>query len=435
MATDGSGATREQGSPRNPLARLRRIPRERDFEFRNWSGSMSFTARTRARPRDEDDVVHLVRRAAQSGQVVRPVGSGHSSTPLVATDDVLVSLEDLSGVLAHDSDAGTATVGPGTGLADLGRELHDVGLALENYGDVDYQAIAGALGTGTHGTGERLGNLSSNLVGGRLVTGSGEVVAFGVDGGEPEDSDLVRAAQVSLGALGIWTSLTLRVVPAYELHRQNFMTHVDWVLEHFDELAARYRHVDFYWYPRSDEAQVRVLDEPGRLAGLEVEGTLKTEQRGHSYDILPNSRDLRFDEMEFMFERAHGLEVFREVRERVKQRHRRNVGWRVLVRTVAPDAAMLSNAHHRDTMTIALLQNAELPHEAYFADMEPLFLAHDGRPHWGKKHTRVAADLRPMYPEWDRFGELRRELDPEGVFLGDYLRELLDPDAPPRRNR
>ena len=89
MATDGSDAAREQRAPKKPLARLRRIPRERDFEFKNWSGSMSFTARTRARPRDEGDVARLVRRAARSGQVVRPVGSGHSSTPLVATDDVL----------------------------------------------------------------------------------------------------------------------------------------------------------------------------------------------------------------------------------------------------------------------------------------------------------------------------------------------------------
>lgn len=404
-------------------------PTERDVEFANWSGSITFTADRLVHPRSEEEVAAVVRRAAERGELVRPVGSGHSSTPLVATDDVLVGLDGLAGLYAHDPARSLATVGPGTGLAALGRELLGVGLGLENFGDVDYQSIAGALGTGTHGTGERLGNLSSTLVGGRLVTGTGKVVPFGVDAGEPEDSELVRAAQVSLGALGIWTSLTLRVVPAYELHRMNWMTHTDWVLENFDELSARYRHVDFYWYPRSDEAQVRVLDEPGRLEGLRVDGFLKKEERGHSFEILPNFRDLRFDEMEYMLPRETGLEVFRQVRQRVMERHRRTVAWRVLVRTVAPDTAMLSNTHHRDTMTIALLQNAGLPHEGYFSDMETVFLAHGGRPHWGKKHTRTAEHLRPMYPEWDRFIELRRELDPQDVLLNDYLRELLDPAA------
>lgn len=149
------------------------------------------------------------------------MGSGHSSTPVVATDDMLVSLERLRGVVCHDVGSGLATVLPGIGLSDLGAELADVGLAMENLGDVDYQAIAGAIGTGTHGTGETLGNLSSTLVGGRLVTGSAEVVLFGVDAGEVGESDLTRAAQVSLGALGVLTSLTLRVRPAYHLHRRN----------------------------------------------------------------------------------------------------------------------------------------------------------------------------------------------------------------------
>ncbi|WP_344260677.1 D-arabinono-1,4-lactone oxidase [Streptomyces sodiiphilus] len=396
-------------------------------EFVNWSGSLRFTPGERSAPRTEEEVAAEVRRAAERGLTVRPVGSGHSSVPLMATDDVLMSLDALTGLVRHDTAARRGAVLPGTGLADAGRLFAEAGLGMENLGDVDYQAIAGAIGTGTHGTGLALGNLSSTLVGGRLVTGTGEIFPFGEDAGEDAGEDLVRAAQVSLGSLGVLTSLTLRLVPAYGLHRLNWCTHIDWVLDHFGELARANRHFDFYWYPRSDDAQVRTLNEPGREPALVPPGArLHADETGPGHEIIPNSRDLRFDEMEYMLPLEDGLDCFREVRKRIKERHRQNVGWRVLVRTVAADEAMLSNCTGRPTMTIALLQNNELPHEEYFADLEPLFLEWGGRPHWGKKHTLTAAGLRPLYPEWDAFQDIRRRLDPQGVFLNDYLRRLLE---------
>lgn len=409
-----------------PAPDLPGIETEPGRRWVNWSGSMAFTPRLTAAPRDHEEVLAVVRGARDAGQQVRPVGSGHSSTPLVATDEVLVSLHRLRGVVEHDEKAGLATVLPGTGLSDLGAQLAERGVAMENLGDVDYQAVAGAIGTGTHGTGEALGNLSSTLVGGTLVTGAGETVRFGTEAGEPQDSAMVRAAQVSLGALGIMTSLTLRVRRAYQLRRRNYMTHIDWVLAHFDELAATHRHADFYWYPRSDLAQVRVLDEPDAPDGLLPPGRLRREEQGPSYEIIPNAREIQFDEMEYMLPRDVGLEAFRRVRERVKDRHRSRVGWRVLVRTVAPDQAMLSNVQHRPTMTIALLQNASLGHQEYFADMEPLLLGYGGRPHWGKKHTRTAEQLGRFYPDWAAFRSLRRTHDPDDVLLNDYLRTILE---------
>ena len=402
---------------------MRRTKRE---EFINWSGSVRFTPQERVQPKDHDDVADLVRKAARRGQTVRPVGAGHSSTPIMATADVLVSLDRMTGVVNHDAEAGLATVLPGTGLSDLGAELEKSGLALENFGDVDYQAIAGAIGTATHGTGETLGNLSTTLMGGTLVTGSGQTVPFGTEAGAGPEDDLLRAAQVSLGTLGVMTTLTLRVLPAYKLRRVNFKVHIDWVLEHFDELAAHYRHVDFYWYPRSDVAQLRVLDEPERMAELEVPGTVHRDETGPSYKMLPNKQEIRFEEIEYMLPREVGLETFRDARYRIKDHHRTEVAWRVLVRTVAPDRALLSNTYGRPTMTVALLHNVGLPYENYFFDFEQMFLEAGGRPHWGKKHTRRAVHLRTMYPEWDTFTRLRRELDPGGVFMNDYLHDLLE---------
>ncbi|AGF72057.1 D-arabinono-1,4-lactone oxidase [Corynebacterium halotolerans] len=391
-------------------------------EFVNWSGSIRFTPSDRAQPKNTREVTRLVTGARKASRTLRPVGSGHSSQPVFNTGDTLVSLDSMNGVADADPEKHRARVLPGTGLHQLGRQLAKHGLAMENLGDVDYQTIAGAIGTATHGTGIALGNLSSTLIGGRLVNGLGEEVAFGVDAGEDREHDLLRAAQVSLGSLGILTSLTLRLEESYELHRQNWITHIDWVLENFAELIETNRSVDFYWYPRSDLAQVRMLNKPGEEPDLVPEGRLKEDRTGPSYEIIPNDRHLHFEEMEYMLPLDTQLEAFRQVRERVKTRHRATVGWRVLVRTIAPDRAMLSNAQTRPTMTIALLQNNTLAFQQYFDDLEPLFRRFGGRPHWGKKHSLKGAEL---YLEWGTFQRIRREMDPGGVFMNDYLRELF----------
>lgn len=409
-------------------------------EFRNWSGSIAFTPSRTARPTSEREVARLVRKARRQGRGVRPVGSGHSSTPLMSTEDVLVSLDRLAGVVEADPGQGWAKVLPGTGLRALGAELAGHGLAMQNLGDVDYQAIAGAISTGTHGSGVSLGNLSSTLIGGRLVDGEGEIVPFGMDAGKGEEDPLLRAAQVSLGSLGVLTSLTLRLEPAHQLRRLNWMTHIDWVLENFEELISTNRSVDFYWYPRSDMAQVRMLNKPGEEPQLMPPGQLKKDVTGPNYEVIPNDRHLTFEEMEYMLPLDTSLEAFRRVRERVKDRHRAQVGWRVLVRTIAPDAAMLSNAEagfrqDSPTMTIALLQNSTLPFEEYFDDLEPLFREFRGRPHWGKKHTMKAPQLRMLYPEWADFQEIRRSADPDGVFMNDYLRELFGEEREDQKER
>lgn len=393
-------------------------------EVINWSGSIRFRPDVRSCPADEREVAEVVRRGAEEGRMIRPIGAAHSSMPLFQTDDVLLSLERLEGVVDVDRDDCLATVLPGTGMAALGAELAAHGLALANMGDVDYQAIAGAVGTGTHGSGARFGSLSSMLVGGRLITATGAVVPFGA-GAADDDGDLLRAAQVSMGALGVLSALTLRVEPAHRLHRLNWCTTIDWVLDHFDELVRRNRHFDFYWYPRSDMAQVRTMNLPGEEPDLVPPGDVHADETGPSHEVIPNQRDLRYEEMEHMVPYEAGLDCFRAARERIKERHRSYVGWRVLVRTIAADDAMLSPCHGRATMSIALLQNRTLPYRPYFEDMEPLLRDHDGRPHWGKKHTMTASQLSACYPDWDRFQTIRSSLDPSGVFLNDHLAELF----------
>lgn len=395
--------------------------------FVNWSGSLSFTPAEYAEPADEEAVRTLVRRAREAGTTVRPVGSGHSSSPLVRTDGILVSLDRLAGVIADDGNLATAWAG--TRLRALGEGLYAAGLAMNNLGDVDYQSIAGATATGTHGTGLGFGNLSTHLAGVRLVTGTGEMLDITAD----QEADLLPAARLSLGALGIVTRVTLSVQPRYELHRRSWCAHLDWTLEHLAELQHTNRNMDFYWYPRSDLTQVRVLNRVDKVRDVRVWGgrrdgiAVPRESRvGPTHRTIPRNRELRFDEIEYMLPSEAFPACFAEVRRRIRDRHRRVAGWRVLVRSIAPDDIWLSNAYGRPTTTIACLQNTSLPYEEYFRDMEAVFRQYGGRPHWGKKHWLTAQELRPLYPRWDDFQAVRRRLDPDGVFLTPDLSRLLE---------
>ncbi|MGW5671247.1 FAD-binding protein [Micromonospora sp. NPDC003776] len=305
--------------------------------FVNWSGSLSFTPAEYAEPADEDAVRSLVHRAREAGTALRPVGSGHSSSPLVRTDGILVSLDRLAGVIADDGNL--ATVWAGTRLQALGEGLYDAGLAMDNLGDVDYQSIAGATATGTHGTGLGFGNLSTQLAGVRLVTGTGETLDITAD----RNPELLPAARLSLGALGVVTRVTLDVQPRYELRRRSWCAHLDWTLDHLAELQHTNRNMDFYWYPRSDLTQVRVLNrvdeapEARAWAGRRVGDVQERESDvGPTHRTIPRHRELRFEEIEYMLPAEAFPACFAEVRRRIRDRHRRVAGWRVLVRSIAP---------------------------------------------------------------------------------------------------
>jgi len=386
--------------------------------FTNWSGSVACRPARIAEPRDEAAVAELVVEAGRRGTSVRVVGSGHSGTPLVATEGLLLRLDALAGVESHDPQAATAVVRAGTKLCDLGDPLLERGLAMHNLGDIDKQALAGAVGTGTHGTGPTLGNLSSAVAGARLVTADGEIRTLEAD----SDPDLLRALRVSVGALGVFTALRLRLLPAYRLHERIRRASVEDCLERLDEEIAAHRHFEFFWLPAKDVAEVKTLDlteaPPSDLPDRPY------ERIGWSAHVLPSERDVKFFEMEYALPRERGPACFRELRARMQERHP-EVQWPVEYRTVARDDAWLSPAAGRETVTLSVHQDGRLPYRELFEDVEPIFWAYGGRPHWGKIHTLGARALRDLYPEWDRFLAVREELDPAGRFLNPHLRELF----------
>ena len=393
--------------------------------WRNWSGSVVFRPRRQAHPRDAGEVQQLVRATAERGGSLRVVGAGHSSNDILRGEDTLLVTDALCGLVSADRARCTAVVRAGTQLEELGRALYEHDLALPNYGDVATQTIGGAVGTGTHGSGIAQHNLSQLLASVLLVDGRGNLRRI-----DAADMTQLRAAQVALGTLGVFVELTLRLVPAFDVERREYACSVHDALAHFDDIAACNRSVDFYWYPRRDDAKLRLVNPVGGGTARLPWARLLIQRDGYGHQVIPTHSGIphRFEECEYALPAEAGLACFRAVRARVLEHWRHVVGWRLLYRTVAADEALLSAAHGRATATISLHQNNTLPWAEYFADIEPIFRAHGGRPHWAKKHACTAVDLAPLYPRWHDFLAVRSEFDPQGVFLTPPLRTLLGVD-------
>jgi FAD/FMN-containing dehydrogenase len=384
----------------------------------NWSGNVRASPARVEAPRTEDDVQRIVRAATRDGLIVRPAGSRHSFTPLCATDGLALDLHHLAGVESIDTETRCATVLGGTLISVLGAPLYAAGLALHNQGDVDTQTITGAIGTGTHGTGPTLRNLSSAVTAVRIVTADGELRRCS----SSADGDLFEAARLSLGALGVVTAVTLQCTPAYNLHERVWFEGPDESLERLAERVAATRHYEFFWHPERDLFEHKALD-PTDLPADPMPDA-KRERIDTSARIFPSIREQRFNEMEYAVPVEAGPECFAAVRKLMRDVFT-STSWPVEYRTLAADDIWLSPAHQRDTVTISMHEDAALPYEPLFRESEAIFLAHDGRPHWGKVHGRRAADLATAYPEWGRFTAVRRAVDPDGTFLNPYLRDLL----------
>ena len=402
--------------------------------WHNWSGSVAATPRRIAAPTSEAEVAATVREAAAAGETVRVVGSGHSFVPLCATDGTLITLDALHGLVSIDPERRQATIWAGTKLHRLGPLLHAAGLGMANMGDIDRQSLGGAVGTGTHGTGPTLGNISTQVVGLRLATAAGDQL----DCSPAQEPEIFHAARVSLGALGVATQITLQLLPAYRLHERTWVAPFEECMAQLDTLIAATRHFEFFWLPQTDACAMKALhptdapistppppspSPPGSLGRY-----TKPERVDWSHRVLPSERNVRFNEMEFAVPAAHGPDCLREIRALMQTKHR-DITWAVEYRTLRADDIPLSPAHGRETVTISIHQAAELPHAPFFADAEAIFRNHRGRPHWGKCHTHRARDLRDLYPQWDTFATIRAQLDPAGRLLNDHLRDILLEDG------
>jgi FAD-linked oxidoreductase len=415
----------------------------------NWARQQRCAPERIETPGSEEELV----RAVTGARRVKVVGSGHSFTDIACTDGLMIDMSAMRRVLSVDENE--VTVEAGITLHDLGEELRSRGLAMENQGDVDPQTLAGAISTATHGTGSRFGNLPSQVVGVRLVDGTGQV--RDITGG-----DELRAARVSLGALGAISAVTLRCVPAFTIHRVDKPRPLDDVLSRFDELADSHDHWEAFVMPYTRRALTltsertdREPEPPGRVGAFVHDVVLEnavlglfcrtgrafprtipslnrtlarlmggSEHLDASNRVYANTRLVRFTEMEYALPRAYATEALERVLELIERR-RLPIGFPIEFRVTAPDDALLSTAHGRPTAYIAVHQYVGMEFETYFRAVEAIMDDYDGRPHWGKRHYQTAATLRPRYPDWDTFTKIRDQLDPERRFENDYLRRVL----------
>jgi FAD/FMN-containing dehydrogenase len=212
----------------------------------------------------------------------------------------------------------------------------------------------------------------------------------------------------------------LRLLPAYRLHEMRWDWPAPRALTALPRMISDNHHFEFFWNPRTDACAMKALNPTDREPGEPAPG----QRIDWSDRIFPSERTFRFNEMEFSVPAERGPRCLAEIRALMRERHH-DVAWPIEYRTVQPDDIPLSPASERDTVTISVHQAAELDHRPFFRDVEAIFRTHQGRPHWGKMHTHVAAELRALYPQWERFQAVRRRLDPAGRFLNDHLRAVL----------
>ncbi len=437
-------------------------------EWTNWSRTERTAPERFERPPDVESLVRVVTGAGASP--VRVVGAGHSFTGAAATDGVLVSLDAIADVQhVEPRPDGTAhvTVGAGIRLGALNRALAARGLAMRNLGDIDRQSIAGAISTGTHGTGARLGGLATQVVGLRLVTAAGEVVDVDAD----RHGDLFQAARLGLGAVGLIAAVTLEVVPAFSLEAVEEPWPLDRVLDALDGpdgLVGSNDHVEFYWFPhtrrtltkrnnRVDPQDPVVAPALGRVRGwfddellsntvFEATNRLTARARGltpvvnqvaaralsarrftaPSYEVFVTPRRVRFREMEYAIPRAALVDVLAEI-DRWIERTREHVPFPVEVRFAAPDDVWLSTAYARESAYVAVHQYIRLPYRRYFSAVERIMAEVDGRPHWGKLHWLEAERLAALYPRFTDFLAVRSAQDPGGRFANPYTDRVFGP--------
>lgn len=416
------------------------------MSWSNWSGSVRSDAAVH-RPRTEDELGALVRTA----RTVRPVGAGHSFMPLCASDDVIVSLEQLEGSLVVAPDRKTARIPAGWSIKRLTAALWEEGLALANQGDVNPQSLAGAMATGTHGTGRELGNLATFARGFRLM---------GPDGAakwcDPQtEPDLFQAQRLSLGMFGIATEIECEVVPAFHLQERIEKRPWSEIRERYFELVADLRHVEFWFFPHADSVILKTLDlcdpcdPPPSTTDMEetafrrilnigaampplvpmlqrrmMRSSMKGGRRGPAHAIFPSERTIPFEEMEYEMPQSAGLKTLEEVVGWIRKK-RLPVSFPFEFRVVAADDIWMSPMNEGPVAAISMHQYARMPWRKLFADGEAIFRAHGGRPHWAKRHTLTRGDVDALYPMARRYRAERRKADPEGKFLNPHLSELF----------
>jgi alditol oxidase len=410
----------------------------------NWSGNYAYRAGRLHHPRTLEELQTLVARTPN----LRALGSRHSFTD-IPDADALVALDRMPGELEFDHAGQTVSVPGHITYAELAQALNREGRALHSMASLPHISVAGAVATGTHGSGDGKGNLATAVRGLELVAASGELIAVDVA------DDRLAGLVVGLGALGIVTRVTLATEPLYEMHQRVF-TGMAWatLLERFDEVFAAGDSVSVFHLcgERTEQVWVKRRQDGDQLGDDDLAALLDateadvpmhpvlggdpvncTEQQG-----VPGVWSERLPHFRSGFTPSSGEELqsefFVDLRDAVPAIEAIRALAEPIVpllliselRTIAADDLWLSPHQGRDTLALHFTwQRRPAEVQAVVARIEAALAPLHARPHWGKVFTAQAADLAPLYPRMADFRRLRDELDPGGRFVNDWLRRRV----------
>ncbi|MBR7829737.1 FAD-binding protein [Actinospica sp. MGRD01-02] len=426
----------------------------------NWAGNQQARMQRVATPSSPQEVAETVRDAAARGLTVKPVGSGHSFTPAAVTDGVQIRLVNLGRLRGADHATGLVTAEAGMPLWRLNELLAEQGLALTNMGDIQAQTVSGAIGTGTHGTGRSSASIAAQVAGLEVVLADGSIVACNA----LSHPDLFEAARISVGTIGVITAVTFRTEPSFLLEAREEPMRVDEVLDRFDELRTENEHFEFFWFPHTSMTTTKrnnrsagparplsrrrewLEDEflsntvfsgicrVGRAAPRAIPAINKLSSKAlsarsyvdRSDRVFTSPRTFKFLEMEYALPVEAAVPALREVK-RMIDRENLRISVPVEVRCAPADDLWLSTSHGRDTAYLAFHMFQGMDQTRYFDEAEEIMLAHDGRPHWGKLHTREHDYFAAAYPRFADFLAVREKTDPDRVFANNYTRRIFGP--------
>lgn len=418
--------------------------------MKNWARNLNFNPRNTFSPKGHEELISIVK----SSKEIRLRGSAHSWTDLIKTDETFIHLDEMQGVTGLDKNKKQITALGGTKLKLLGELAYQNGLALPNQGDINKQSVAGALSTGTHGTGLTLQSLSNQIRKIKLITANADVLEI------DEGHSFYQAARVSFGTLGIMEELTLQMEDAYKLRAETFAENMDETLEALDKRLQDHRHVEMFYFPVGDWSMVKITDKtneaPSKLGlsrkindvvlenwlyeGLNMiaakSKSYKSIDRlmkkfvshqtriGFSHEIFPAPRNVKFMEMEYNLPLENFREAFDEIKQSIKKNNFQTL-FPIEIRFVKGDDIWLSPAYQRDSVYFAVHTYITEDYKQYFETIEKIFQKYQGRPHWGKWNTAKFDYLETVYPKWHDFLKVRSELDPNQKWSNPYLKNLF----------
>ncbi len=406
----------------------------------NWAGNVTFRPQYLHRPTSIGELQDIVARAYRA----RALGSGHSFNRIADTTGDMIAVDRLPSVIDIDSEQMTVQVSAGTRYGELAAQLQRRGLALHNLGSLPHISVAGACATGTHGSGNANGTLPSAVKSVTLVTADGALTTLcrgdtGFDG-----------AVISLGALGIVTSLVVELCPTFDVE-QYVYEGLGWssLVAHFDTIMASGYSVSVFtdwrqpgqvWVKHRSSDPFHDLTDIGArpaqrplhpVAGVPATNcTPQMGVRGPWNERLPHFRaefrPATGDELqsEYLIPKTHAaaaLEALRRIRGRFAPALQISE-----IRTVASDECWLSPSHHRDSVAIHFTWKPDMHMvSGVLADVEEALTPFDARPHWGKLFTTGADVLAASYENWTDFGRFMKALDPRGKFRNGLINQYF----------